>query len=256
MGMAFFTSCEEELTVYDVDNGQTLAKFSQATGVIPTPVEGATLEVTVEVSTRSDVDRTVSLGVDASSTAEPGQYSLNSLTIPAGEFDATLVVTSNFEALPEAGSVDLVLNLTEIAGSSDTQFENSTLSVTLFRECPEEPTPGVWTVNMQDTFDDGWQTDDGNGGTGLTCTLSTGEVFEVGLCNPYVASPYACTDEFSSGSASFTIPEGVESAEWFFPGDFYGEITFQVLAPNGNVVYSRELAEGGAGVFVIDFCQQ
>ena len=71
-----------------------------------------------------------------------------------------------------------------------------------------------------------------------------------------MASPYDCTAEFASGSATITIPDGVESAEWFFPGDFYGEITFQILAPNGNVVYDRAQAAGGAGIFVIDFCQQ
>ena len=132
-----FTSCEEDLVVFDNENGQTLAQFSQVSGVIPTPLDGATLEVTVGVTTKSDSDRTVSLGVDASSTASPDQYSLNSLTIPAGAFDATLVITSNFEALPEEGSVNLVLNLTDISGTSDIQFANSTLSVNLFRECPE-----------------------------------------------------------------------------------------------------------------------
>ena len=256
LSLVAFTSCEEDLKVYDVENGQTLAQFSQVSGVIPTPVDGATLEVTVGVTTKSDTDRTVSVGVDASSTAQPDQYSLNSLTIPAGSYDATLVITSIFEALPETGSVNLVLNLNDISGTSDVLFANSTLTVNLFRECSEEPTPGVWTINMQDSFGDGWQTDDGNGGTGLTVTLSTGEVFEVGLCNPYVASAYDCTPEFSSGTATITIPDGVESAEWFFPGDFYGEITFQVLAPNGNEVYSRAQAGGGAGVFIIDYCQQ
>jgi len=258
-----FISCDEDLKVYDVENGQTLAQFSQVSGSIPTPVDGATLEVTVGVTTKSDTDRTVTLGVDASSTAQPDQYSLNSLTIPAGSFDATLVITSIFEALPDTGSVDLVLNLDDISGSSDVQFANSTLTVNLFRECPEEPTPGVWTINMQDSYGDGWQTDTGSGGSGLTVTLDDGTVFEVGLCSPYGSAAGTflggsnCTPNNGfEGSATITIPSGTQSAEWFFPGDAYGEITFQVLAPNGNEVYSRAQGAGGAGVFVIDFCQQ
>ena len=48
---------------------------------------------------------------------------------------------------------------------------------------PKPPTAGVWTVDMQDAFGDGWQptTADG-GGAGLVITLSDGTVFEIGLC--------------------------------------------------------------------------
>lgn len=119
---------------------------------------------------------------------------------------------------------------------------------------PKAPTPGIWTIEMQDSYGDGWQTDNGNGGSGLTATLNDGTVFEVGLCSPYLASDFVCTPGASSGLATIEIPEGTESVEWFFPGDFYGEITFQIITPNGNVV--ADIAAGaGAGPVTIDFCK-
>ncbi len=255
---AFFilASCEEqEVTVFDTENGQTLAQLSVTSAALGTPAEGASIELEVQVTTKSGSDRAISLVADASSTATPDQYSISGLVIPAGEFTATVTITSNFEALPEEGATTLILNLTDVAGSNDIVFSNESLTISLFRECPEAPTPGDWIVNMQDSYGDGWQSTTSNGGPGLMVTLSTGEVFEVGLCTPYEANTYACTPELSSGSATITIPDGVESAEWFFPGDFWGEMSFQIIAPSGNTV--ADFGPGtAAGVFEIDYCGQ
>jgi len=257
VGIFLVVSCaDNDIPIYDTVNGQTLAQFSLTSALLGTPAEGASVDVDVTVTTKTDSERTITLAVDPSSTATSDQYTIGGdLVIPAGSFVGTITIASNFSALPESGSTVLTLNLTDVSGSNDITFTNSTLNVEFFRECPPAPTAGDWIVNMEDSFGDGWQTDDGNGGSGLTCTLSTGEVFEVGLCNPYVASPYDCTPEFTSGSAIITIPAGVESAEWFFPGDFYGEISFTIVAPSGNVV--ADYPQGSpAGPILIDFCSQ
>lgn len=249
------TSCEEDLVVFDVENGQTLAQFSATSATLPTPAEGASVDVDVTVTTKSGSDRTVNLTVDPSSTATSDQYTISNPVIPAGEYTGTVTVTANFEALPDEGSTVLVINLTDVSGANDIIFDNATFSVSFFRECPEAPTPGVWTINMADSYGDGWQTTSNSGGPGLTCTLSTGEVFEVGLCTPYEANTFNCINELSSGSDTITIPDGVETAEWFFPGDFWGEISFSIVAPSGNVV--AEFGPGSpAGVFEIDYCAQ
>lgn len=125
---------------------------------------------------------------------------------------------------------------------------------------PKPPTPGVWTVNMTDSFGDGWQTDDGNGGSGITITLDDGTVLEIGLCSPYGAAAGTflggdnCTEnDGSSGTGTITIPVGTESADWFFPGDEYGEIGFEIITPNGNVVGGYQGVD--AGPITIDFCK-
>ena len=249
-------SCgEEEVVVYDAESGQTLAQLSLTSASIGTPAEGASIEFEVQVSTKTSSDRTVSLVADGSSTATPDQYTIDGLVIPAGEFVANVTLSSNFAALPEEGSTTLVLNLTDVPGSNNLALANETLTVTLFRECPSAPTPGDWIVNMQDSYGDGWQTTTANGGPGITVTLNTGEVFEVGLCTPYEANTYDCVAELSSGSATITIPDGTESAEWFFPGDNWGEISFQIVAPSGNTVADYG-AGSAAGPIEIDFCAQ
>lgn len=108
--------------------------------------------------------------------------------------------------------------------------------------CP--PQPGVYVVEMHDSFGDGWQTNDGNGGNGIMVTLDGSTVIEVGMCNPYVAVPYTCEEgDGFNATTTVTIPEGVENAVWFFPGDTYGEIFFEIYGPDGNLVF----ASGNAG---------
>jgi hypothetical protein len=141
-------------------------------------------------------------------------------------------------------------NTNTITGS----FFSSPFLYTADIVCPPiGPAPGVYTINMQDSFGDGWQTTTGDGGPGLTLTLSSGEVFEVGLCTPYESSPFVCTPGTSSGTATITVPPGVESAEWFFPGDFWGEISFQIVHPSGATI--ADVGTGtAAGPVVINYC--
>lgn len=256
VGLALvFSSCEEEQVVYDPVSGQTLASFSTSSINMGVPTEGTSVDVTVTASTESATERTISVEVDPASTATPDQYTITSSVIPAGEFAGVITVQGNFDALPEEGTTQLILNLTDVSNSNDLTFGTETVSISLFRQCDMAPTPGVWTINMEDSYGDGWQTTTGNGGPGLTVTLSDGTVFEVGLCTPYEANTYDCTDEASSGSATITIPEGIESAEWYFPGDNWEEISFSIVAPNGNTVASAGPGTP-AGPVEIDFCAQ
>lgn len=248
-------SCEKDRALFDVVNGQTLASFGTTEFDLGVPVVGARVDIFVNVTTAFENPRTISLEIDPSSTATAEQYTVNNSGIAAGAFRGTVTIAGNFEALPETGATTLVLNLTDVSGSNALALEDATLTVSLFRECDTQPSPGQWTVNMSDGYGDGWQTTTNSGGPGLTCTLSSGEVFEFGLCTPYEEATYDCTPGASSGTATLQIPEGTASAEWFFPGDFWGEIAFNIVAPNGNVV--AEYGPGSPpGAVVIDFCQQ
>lgn len=120
---------------------------------------------------------------------------------------------------------------------------------------PSAPIPGVWTVNMEDSYGDGWQptTADG-GGPGLTITLSDGTVFEIGLCTPYEAVAFDCTDGTSAGTATFTVPDGLTGPAVFrWNGDFWGEMSAEILSPGGNTVAT--VSSGTAATdLAIDFC--
>ena len=119
---------------------------------------------------------------------------------------------------------------------------------------PVPPTAGTWTIDMQDTYGDGWQTSDTTAGDPVTVTLDDGTVFEFGLCSPYGPSSYTCTPGVDSGSTTIDIPAGTLTADWFFPGDVYGEIEMQIYTPNGNLV-GRVTAGTSAGPITIDFCR-
>ncbi len=117
------------------------------------------------------------------------------------------------------------------------------------------PQPGDYLVVMHDSYGDGWQTDDGNGGNGITIDID-GDVQEIGMCNPYVDVDYECTTgDYSDAETTVTIPEGTISAVWNFPGDYYGEISFEIYAPDGSLAFeSGEPGAFGAGQIPVIVC--
>lgn len=129
-------------------------------------------------------------------------------------------------------------------------FYSSPYAYTSLVVCP--PQPGVWTIEMVDTYGDGWQTATGGGGPGITFALNDGTVFEVSLCSAYGPRP-GCTDDYNSGTTTVTIPVGTSSMVATFPGDYYGEIEFRITSPTGNVL--ADYATGSAaGPIDLDFC--
>ena len=122
------------------------------------------------------------------------------------------------------------------------------------------PMPGTYVVDMYDNYGDGWQTDAGNGGSGLKAVLTLADgsesIVEVGMCSPYGADNIGtamdpnmgiCTGpastSFYAAQATVTIPAGTQLAVWQWPGDTYGEISFQIYGPAGNLL----LDTGGPG---------
>jgi len=131
------------------------------------------------------------------------------------------------------------------------------------------PAPGDYVVDMHDSYGDGWQTTAGSGGVGITIDVTAADgsesVIEVGLCSPYggAAGTFlesgagtGCTENDGyDGTAIVTIPVGTQGANWNFPGDQYGEIFFEVYAPDGSLLYaSGGPGDAAAGLLPITFC--
>jgi len=161
--------------------------------------------------------------------------------------------TIRFEIVQQDGST---YSAADNSGTLTGSFFNSPFEYESTLVCAPKPTtPGVWTVNMEDSYGDGWQptTSDG-GGPGLTVTLSDGTVFEVGLCTPYETPGYACTDGVSEGSATFTVPAGLADAAVFrWNGDFWGEMSAEIVSPGGNTVAVIGTGTPASDI-AIDFC--
>lgn len=148
-----------------------------------------------------------------------------------------------------------VFTSTNVNGNVTGQFFASPFRYDATVVCILPPPAGDYTVVMQDSYGDGWQTSNGSGGPGITISLSNGDEIQVGLCSPYETPSYACTPGVSQGTATVTIPEGLESADWSFPGDFYGEISFQIFAPSGNQIASYDTG-AAAGPIPLNLCNE
>ena len=132
-----FISCsEQENITYDGVNGQTLLNFIGAAGTVPVNSTGvSSTEINIEISTVSNAERTLTVVIDDSSTANSTQYSISEFKVPAGEYLATGTITGNYNQLPALGSVELVLKLTGISGT-EAVVDRDTFTVTLERFCP------------------------------------------------------------------------------------------------------------------------
>jgi len=122
------------------------------------------------------------------------------------------------------------------------------------------PMPGDYTVFMTDSYGDGWQTTSGgDGGQGLEINMD-GVITSVAMCSMWGTYDFTCTQPnaaYTEATAVVTIPAGTESALWTFPGDYYGEIGFEITGPNGQVAYSA-LTPGSAtvGLLPVAICAQ
>ena len=131
-------SCEEDKVIYDVDGGQTAFLFNTESSNLGVSAEGtSSVTVQVGVTTRSDQDRTIPVYIDASSTATADQYSLtaSSLVIPAGQFVGNVVITGNFEMIPDNVTETIVLKFDDTVATIEGKDEHV---VNLFRSCPTD----------------------------------------------------------------------------------------------------------------------
>lgn len=142
------------------------------------------------------------------------------------------------------------------SGTLTGSYFNSPFEYNATLVCAPKPTQaGTWSIDMQDSYGDGWQPTTANGGgPGIIITLSDGTVYEIGLCTPYEDPGYDCTSGTSEGTATFDVPAGqTAEASIEFQGDFWGEMSFQIYTPAGNLVASVGTGTA-AGPVAIDYC--
>lgn len=143
----------------------------------------------------------------------------------------------------------------DVSANFDNQSADHTFSLAVVCFPPIIPA-GDYIVNMVDTFGDGWQSTTSNGGPGITITLNTGEVIEIGMCTIYEPQDFDCVDGPEMASDVVTIPPGTTSADWYFPGDFWGEMEFEIIGPNSAQVIYSQAAGGGEGPFLLNLCNE
>jgi hypothetical protein len=206
-------------------------------------------------------------------TYDPSHFTTGPVGLPRGTVGATYGETVAASGLApadiEPGDLFVfVLKLeltdgrvfddTNAGGSVTGGFFNSPFKYNALILC--SPEPGTYAVDMHDSYGDGWQTDDGNGGSGLQVTVD-GTVLEIGMCSPYgaAAGTFAggtdcVVGDYYDASDTITIPVGAQEATWFFPGDRYGEISFEVYAPDSTLLFAGAQGATSAGLLPITLC--
>lgn len=197
-------------------------------------------------------DLSVSITLDPSSDFTADMFDLESTTlvIPAGETSASTSLTFFSDMLPVDETSTFILN---IDAGENTATAGAVLTYNVFRTPPCIPIPGVYTIEMTDSYGDGWQTV-GDGGPGITIEVDGVVIDEVGLCSPYEAQTHDCIAEDSAGTDTVEIPEGSLFAKWVFPGDTYGEIGYKIFDPNGTLVASANAGQATAGTIDVQAC--
>ena len=125
------------------------------------------------------------------------------------------------------------------------------------------PQPGDYSIDMHDSYGDGWQTA-GNGGPGISVTLTDASgnetVVQFGMCSAYGDDSYLgfggdCTSNNGfDATTTVNVPAGSATAIWEFPGDVWGEMSFEIYAPNGDLLLAVGVGEGAPGLLPVTNC--
>ena len=115
------------------------------------------------------------------------------------------------------------------------------------------PKPGGYTVDMQDSYGDGWQGD----GIEITLTDAAGvdTVVYADMLSSYAGGAPAGSALAFADTVVIDVPNGTDLAIWNYTGDSYpGEVSFQVYAPDGTLLLSIGQDEGTPGLIPVTNC--
>gem|GEM_PF-7095037 len=239
LSLVLITACDEE-NGRKIFNEPAILHFTSNSAILGAKTSANTYSI--EVATTSADAATIQLSVASTSTAIEGVHFEalpSTVSIGQGEFVTTFTIVPLPDNMDVGETVNIVIDIANPAEKSQGQELSFDLTVT--RICP--PYPGDWIVTMYDTWGDGWQTD--------TNATSTSRGLEVTLDDDIVLS--TILESGFEGTGTITIPEGTDNATWYFPGDFYGEISFEITGPDGSLVYTSPLG-AGAGILPIVLC--
>ena len=275
-----FNSCKDSDNVIDdvfqFETGAVLRTLSVNNAVLNSSEPTSEFSVTVEEQDEQDgallesVDIYVSIrdlspenGTTVADDAYVGTIDGSSFTdgphgLPRATITTTFGATATAMGLGpddyapgDIFEVELRLNLTDgrtfgassVTGIISGGFFSSPFKYNALITCT--PEPGDYTVDMQDSYGDGWQ------GDGIAVNIDDTTV--------YVTLPdYWTTGEgpYSAGSEVVNIPDGTSSLTWDYTGDSYPEeVTFQIYGPNAALLGDFG-PEPAPGLLPVTLCLQ
>lgn len=178
ISLGLFVSCEEDLIVYDTETG--FIQFSSTSSSIEEAALGGPSVTTVLLGSGENTGGvTVNFTVTA---ADPSRFTVEpasgSLTIPAGEFSADIVITPIDNVLVD-GNMDIVLELTSGSsvpvgiGGEGQQAVSKTITL-IDDDCPVDINAFTGTFDVDEVFTSGVN-------EGLTLSGAFGESYQLEL---------------------------------------------------------------------------
>lgn len=128
-----FSSCDNEQIFFE-GNGNASLAFASTTYNLSIPQENLNLQIPVDVTISSEMARTFNVSVVQDvTTGEAAEYSVGTITIPAGEFNGFLSVDFNFANITGADgdTKNLVL---DIVSNEEVFAYRERVTITYFRE--------------------------------------------------------------------------------------------------------------------------
>ncbi|OYX23020.1 MAG: hypothetical protein B7Z06_10785 [Flavobacteriales bacterium 32-35-8] len=246
--LTVFVSCENEDHGVDVNNynGQPVTYFTSGTSgnYFVTP-DANPFTIQIGATNKSTSDRTFTLSVDESSTAEEGvdfDFVSNTVTIPAGEYFGEIQIQGLFEGTTSAGS-DLVINLV-----GDNVMVGAQYDLFIVQQCVSD-LAGLYSVTTTYGYHDFLPDYSQNTMEVEVIELEPG-VYQVSDMSGglYSSGPYA--DNYGTDATSFTVTfnENCGVISWSGQSDPYG-----ACVPLEGGVNS---VDSSTGVFTISwFCE-
>lgn len=249
VGALILVSCEKKESNWDAmtkdwdpNNTTYYLQFVDASKTLRTDVaDGALVDINTTVAVAllgspQSSDISVPLTVNAATTAPADSYELSatSITIPAGQSSGSVNFTGFAAKLVQDETVKVVLDMDAGANAAPTGTQ---LNYSMFRICALTPDNivGDWTINMVDSYGDGWN------GASITVLID-------GVGTDYTIAG-------ASGSATITVPAGSQTLSFEFnSGDWDSEVTFEILGPNGALIGAGGPSPA-VGEIILDACK-
>ena len=220
-------------------------------------------DTTAPTFTTSPADVTVacdaSTAASATGTAAASDNCDSSVTITSA--DTTVAGTGNNSVITRVwtatddngNAATYTQTITISADTTAPTFTTSPADVTVECDASTDPVstcstsdgsilPGTYTVDMQDSYGDGWQ------GNGISISID-GNITTATLCDSGWGGTTVpgCVGDGSSGSLSVNVPAGTQLLSFTAEYDSYpSERSVQVYDPNGALIFSESGLNSGA----------
>lgn len=145
----FAVSCDDvEPTMYNQESAGTFLSFSSNIYTLPIVInDTGEVEIVLNSSSISSVDRVYNLEILDTTTADPATFTLPStITIPANSYQGTLILTGQDNGLVDSNAKQLVFKISNLTNES---MDAEVITVNVVEVCPlDDEFTGTYVITQ------------------------------------------------------------------------------------------------------------